>query len=342
MHSVFTHSIVGKDLKSKAESIASSPSGDRIFVGCADGTLLVYSCRVSTASRDAFTSTTADGTPHYELVDTKKKWCEEKRAITSLEAIPDWGIVLSICDGYVYIHNLKTLDFLDKLKNTKNCNKFCVDARTSRVCISIKHRLLILGWNGKQFVEIKELRFPSTARSLVWVGKNLCVGFRREYNLLSVESGLIIKEVTDTGRKEKPLVSLIDPIMYGSTNSEFIISNDNAGYFMDYSGTPSRSDSIVWNAVPLDVSCLHPYVVTMLPNKIDVHNLSTLKMAESISVSGCRAMHITTFPIGELNCATNSTQKLRKRLPTMLISSGTTIHSFHIVPLSLRLDQLLS
>jgi hypothetical protein len=159
-----------------------------------------------------------------------------------MEAIADWGIILCVCGGYIYVHNLATLDLLDKLKNTRNCNKFCVDARNSRVCVSIKHRLMVLTWTGKQFVETKELHTPSTARSLKWVGNNLCVGFRREYNLLSVESGLIIKEIMDTGRKEKPVVTLVDGIVFGTPPSEFLITNDNMGYFMDYGGTPSRVD----------------------------------------------------------------------------------------------------
>ena len=166
MHRVFTHSVVGKDLQSKAESIAASPSGDRIFVGCADGTLLVYTCSVQPTPRDAFTST-PDVQLQFQLIDTRKRWCDEKRPITFIEAVADWGVVLSICDGYLYVHNLATLDMLDKLKQTKYCNKFCVDARGSRVCVSIKHRLLVLGWTGKQFVEVKELHTPSTARSLV-------------------------------------------------------------------------------------------------------------------------------------------------------------------------------
>ena len=369
MHRVFTHSIVGKDLKSKAESVATNTTfGERIFVGCADGTLLVYTCTVDTTS-DAFTST-PDVQPHYQLVETRKRWFEEKRPITTIEAVADWGIMLSICDGYVYIHNLKTLELLDKLKNTKYCNKFCVDARGSRVCVSIKHRLLVLSWTGKQFVEVKELHTPSTARSLVWVGANLCVGFRREYNLLSVESGLIIKEVKDTGRKEKSLVALIDPVVRqdGTTGKwcepcEFLISNDTTGHFMDYTGMPHRQETLSWSAIPTDVACLHPYILTLLPNKIDVHNLSTLKVAESIALAGCRAMHLTTFPIGPVggpvggaqgaeggtgvsgvaaSATTNHTHRPRKRLSTMLVSSGTTIHSFHMVPLPLRLDQLLS
>ena len=142
------------------------------------------------------------------------------------------------------------------------------------------------------------------------------------YNGIMQTLKTIAKEVTDTGRKEKPLVALIDPIMPGAAAEEFLISNDNTGYFMDYSGVPSRSESLTWSAVPMDVSCLHPYVVTMLPNKVDVHNVKTLTLAESITVPGCRAMHLTTFPIGQVNRTVNQTHRPRKRVSTMLISSG--------------------
>ena len=115
---------------------------------------------------------------------------------------------------------------------------------------------------------------------------------------------------------------------------------------MDYTGMPHRQETLSWSAIPTDVACLHPYILTLMPNKIDVHNLSTLKVAESIAVAGCRAMHLTTFPIGggALGAldGTGTTHRPRKRLSTMLVSSGTTIHSFHMVPLPVRLDQLLS
>eukprot|EP00946_MAST-07B_sp_MAST-7B-sp1_P005335 g5335.t1 len=333
MHSVFQRATLAQNCKSKVESVAASPNGDRIFAGCADGSLLVFNCDLDAAA-------SASTVPRFHLFDTHKKWCGEKRAITCLAAIGEWGVTLSICDGYMYVHNLATLELITKLRSTRNCSRFCIDASRSKVCVSIKHRLLVLTWTGKELANPKELHTPSTARSLQWIGNHLCVGFRREYNLLSVETGLIIKEVTDTGRKEKPLVTLVDALRPGD-DPEFLISNDSKGIFMDYMGSPSRKpdEHLDWSSIPSDACCLHPYIVALVNNSVQIHNLSTLQLAETVPLSGCKSLCLTRLPFAG---AKSDESIAGPGLRTILIAASSSVHAFYVLPLGRRIEQLLS
>ena len=46
-----------------------------------------------------------------------------------------------------------------------------------------------MNWDGNTFVETKELTVPDQARAIVWAEQQLCVGFRREYNLIHSKTG---------------------------------------------------------------------------------------------------------------------------------------------------------
>ena len=346
-HSVFQRATLAQNLKSKVESIAVSPNGDRIFSGCADGSLLVFKSDFDAhAEEDSISIGDSAGArrelPRFHLVEQHKKWCGEKRAITCLAAIGEWGVTISVCDGYMYMHNLATLELLAKLRNTRSCNKFCIDTTRTHICVSMKHRLLILSWNGKELIETKELHTPSSARSLQWVGKTLCVGFRREYNLLSIETGLIIKEIRDTGKKEKPLVMLVDPVHAGD-DPEVLISNDSDGIFMDYAGSLSRKadDVINWSSIPVDACCLHPYIVALVGGSIQVHNISTLQLAENVSLNGCKSLCVARLPY-MVSANGAGAGGARPSLHTILIAGSSSLHAFYVLPLRNRLDQFLS
>ena len=44
----------------------------------------------------------------------------------------------------------------------------------------------LYNWRSGEFQEMEDLLLPDVARSMVWSGHNLCVGFKREYSLIKV------------------------------------------------------------------------------------------------------------------------------------------------------------
>ena len=53
-----------------------------------------------------------------------------------------------------------------------------------------------------------ELAIPDIARTLVWCGDSICIGFRREYNLIHVQTGAMT-ELFPTGKSGTPIATLL-------------------------------------------------------------------------------------------------------------------------------------
>lgn len=64
--------------------------------------------------------------------------------------------------------------------------------------------------DGSEFVEVKELAIPDAASALAWADQLMCVGFKREYNLINVQTG-IITEGINTAKTGNITVNLIPP-----------------------------------------------------------------------------------------------------------------------------------
>lgn len=91
-----------------------------------------------------------------------------------------------------------------------------------RICIAIKKKLLIFTWNGVEFHEWKELSLPDSAKTLVWCGDSLCIGFKREYTLINVKTGAMT-ELFPVGKTGNPLVTLLP-------NEQILLSRDSLEY----------------------------------------------------------------------------------------------------------------
>ena len=144
------------------------------------------------------------------------------------------------------------------------------------LCCSVNKQLIIFKWDGHQFLDYNELDLPSNAKTISFLGPTrLCVGFRREYDLLDVETGDILRELVRTGKSEKPVLTTVKapeswlPIYNQSNNNnnnndinnnnndrrstykknryaapgELLVSKDSWGIFFGQDGNASRNTS---------------------------------------------------------------------------------------------------
>jgi hypothetical protein len=87
---------------------------------------------------------------------------------------------------------------------------YAVDASKQpvRLCAALKRKLLLMEWNGADFVETKELQIPDSVKTVSWCGRSLCVGFKSEYNLIDVASGAMTDLFT-TGKSNNPISNVL-------------------------------------------------------------------------------------------------------------------------------------
>ena len=88
-----------------------------------------------------------------------------------------------------------------------------------RMVVSARKKLIIFEWAGDDFAEVKELSVPDKARSIAWCGDRFCVGFTKEYNMISMNSGIMTDIFPNKGLR---------PIATKLPNNELLLCKDSA------------------------------------------------------------------------------------------------------------------
>lgn len=179
-HLAFEPSAVLRKTAFRVESVAAWRS--RLYVGTANGNLLLYELRGVGANKD------------YVLVQTIKRFAQDKREVRQLTVVPEWNVLLSLTDSYVTVHDLDSLQRKAVLAKTRYCNTFCVDVSSGVLVVGAKRKLLINFWEsgkGEFSADSREYNLPDSAKALLWAGDAVCIGFRREYDLIDIETGPI-------------------------------------------------------------------------------------------------------------------------------------------------------
>lgn len=121
---------------------------------------------------------------------------------------------------------------------------------------------------------------PDVARSLVWAGSKICVGYKKEYVLLDFKTGAS-QELFETGKLGVPIGAVI--------NQQILLNKDNISIFYGFDGLeknpycfcvwvpqvfflgkPSRKYGIAWNEPPVDFGYAFPYVIGLLPSGVEL------------------------------------------------------------------------
>ena len=177
--------------------------GDIVFVGTATGRLFSY--RVTS-------STSAAGRTEY----TSTRLCAvevsaAKQPVTHLEAVPDLGVLVTLCDGAVGLWDANPL----RRRPAGGLDaKFAVGLALDvhgppahkLAVLSGKKTLRLYEWSGGKYLFSKELSLPAVPKALVYIGTSLLCGYTREYNVLDEVTGAV-RDITGIGgRDTHPLV----------------------------------------------------------------------------------------------------------------------------------------
>jgi hypothetical protein len=233
------HSVI-ENIPVKIESF--TVYNNSLFVGTADGVLLVYTISYSplstTTATVTSTSTTSGNSKNNNsqqnqqqqqkrftatLAHSKKDF--GKSAITQLCTIPELGILVSLSDGLIRLHTLLSstsaiLREIDTLKNAKGQSvkgiyEFAIKKHHSQftMAITVKRGLTILTYSPKEttFLIARELMLPETPKTINWSGDWICVGYKREYSLVDPKSTQPPKKIFNTGVSQQTTLGLSLP-----------------------------------------------------------------------------------------------------------------------------------
>ena len=293
-----------------------------------------------------------------------------------LEVVEKWSMLLCLCDSYVCLHDLASFNFIKKMRTTKYCNTFCTLEDEGMLCCAVNKQLLVFKWNGQQFLDYNELNLPSNPRVISFLGPaRICVGFRREYDLLDVESGELVRELVRTGKSEKPVlttvkmqaswegqdrttgiekehknyqnVKKIKKNRYANPG-ELLVAKDSWGIFFGQNGDASRNTSefVQWTNCPDACVTAFPFLVSTTADAVEVHHVGTLRCAQLISIKNANCIISAPSvnpPTGNSNSSYGNQIVAKKNnisLPRVFFSTSTSVYMLKMTPIDDQLDEL--
>mgnify|MGYP001115369793 FL=1 len=306
-----------RDFKLSAELFASN--GDIVLI-CGKGTqekqgMLLVSYEIP--------STTISIASSIRLLKVIKL---TKKTVTQLQTIPNMKIALLLGDGIVTILDIDSLAEITTIP-ASNVTLFSTwyepPAQTSpivvpdklRICVALKkHSLVFYHWypQKKRIEENKDLRggfeLYDAPRAIAFSTNKIFIGYKKSYVLMSLDTGMQLKEFTFT-RATEPMITCLQ------NRTEWCIQMDYDTIFLNSEFEPIYKIAIQWKDIPTAVVQSSPYVLALMPQSIDV---CTFNGEESAPVQ--RIMQKTNSPASKCRLWMDTvTERIYAATPTDVV-----------------------
>ncbi|KAF2089907.1 hypothetical protein K490DRAFT_36305 [Saccharata proteae CBS 121410] len=319
--------------KSRIESILAY--GDKLLVGLHTGSLRIY--RVNelhsepTAPPDEEDDAKDTQAPKQRAVDLLRE--EEKfsrRPVQQLAVIKEAGILISLSDGYVSIHDLQSYALQEKLEKTKGATSFAVTSNivkdpstgipsiVSRLAVAVKRRIMLWSWQDMELSgETAEITLIASVKSLTWAtGTKIIAGMDPGFVLVDIES----QEITDIVRPGSLSAATEKQggERFGAVNSsgmgymgmgswvpkpmatplsegQLLLAKDVNTLFIDSDGKPIEKRQIPWALAPEGIGYSYPYLLALQPPSkgvLEVRNPDTVSLLQTISLPNASFLHV--------------------------------------------------
>lgn len=207
MHDAFDCVAILEKLPLEIECIATA--GNKLLVGTNKGHLLVYGIQ------EDLSSGRSDQRFEVELQRSNKAF--GRKPISQLVVEEQYGVLISLCDGMISVHDFDTYSCKTQFPKGKGVNYFAINTSTysgkdsMRLCTISKRKIQTYVWIKNEFQELhSELGLPETPRTVIWVGTYLCVGTKKEYMLIKADSGMYLCEFVSL----KPKLYILNHALY--------------------------------------------------------------------------------------------------------------------------------
>ena len=286
--------------------------GDRLLVGLSTGTLKVYRVNENATSKPV------------DLLREQEKFSKYK--IELLAIIKEAGILVSLSNSIVSIHDLSSYELHEALTKSKGASTFAVTSNivkdqgiasiVSRLAVAVKRRLLIWSWHDSEpETGIQELTLVTGIKTLTWVsGTRLIAGLSSSYVLVDVETSTVTDIIgpgsiggapgQDGGRFGGVGVASMGYIGMGGMvpkplatrlcEGEILLAKDINTHFIDTDGNNLGRRQIPWPIAPEAIGYSYPFLLSLQATKgtLEVRNPETLSLLQSISLPNAAQLHV--------------------------------------------------
>lgn len=280
MHIAYEARAVLPNLPLQIEAIACH--GNHVLVGTKDS-------KDGSAKLLDYTIKRAEGGGEYEIDVNKSLKSFSKKPVQQLTCVPEHQILISLSDGLIHVHEMSHFTELFTMHKTKGASLFATDLhKTSsasglvtyhlKMCVAVKRKIVLFDWRNRCFMEITELGVSDVPRSLAWCHHSICVGFKRDYFLISILTGEL-KELFTTGN-----TSQVEPTITKLSENLMALGRDNMSIIIDSDGEPAKKFALRWSDVPTVLEHDQPYVIAVMPKYVEIRTVEPRLLVQSIEI----------------------------------------------------------
>ncbi|PIK36830.1 putative vam6/Vps39-like protein isoform X1 [Apostichopus japonicus] len=280
MHIAYEARAVLPNLPLQIEAIACH--GNHVLVGTKDS-------KDGSAKLLDYTIKRGEGIAEYEIDVNKSLKSFSKKPVQQLTCVPEHQILISLSDGLIHVHEMSHFTELFTMHKTRGASIFATDVhKTSsasglvtyhlKMCVAVRRKIILYDWRNRSFMEITELGVSDVPRSMAWCGHSICVGFKRDYFLIGIQTGEL-KELFTTGN-----TSQVEPTITKLSEDLMALGRDNMSIIIDSEGEPAKKYALRWSDVPTVLEHDQPYVIAVMPKYIEIRTVDPRLLVQSIEI----------------------------------------------------------
>ncbi|KAK9866881.1 hypothetical protein WJX84_002836 [Apatococcus fuscideae] len=284
----------------------------RLLAALDDGTLLVIGRQEATES--------PEGRPwqvHRILKGFGKKY------LLNLQVVRTRTALLSASDEGINLHTLPRLQLTAQATRTRGANCFAWDESKGMLAAACRKRVQLLQYDGRDFLEVRELGMSDIPLTMKWAGDSLAIGFKRECYLVHSISGTAT-EIIATGRLGRPHILSLP-------SAELLVGHDNVSSFVGHDGKQLHKKSLSWSEPPSAVVYTEPYIIAQLSHSLQARLASSRIMAQelcqNLDIPGATALTVSSQVNGSVFVACQA-------------GTQSSIHHLVAVPLDQQAEAL--
>ncbi|KAF7284851.1 vacuolar protein sorting 39 [Rhynchophorus ferrugineus] len=218
-----------------------------------------------------------------------------KKPIQQLAIIPNKNLLISLTDNLIQIHDINAINFttLTQLPNTKGASLFALDIQkiTSttgesqqvvRLAVVVKRKIHLYYLKNNEFVSFdkdqksKLLSLTDIPKTIVWCQNAICVGYRDEYALLTLDGKHNYLFPISSSKSAEPCI-------VQTSDSHFAVCRENQTVLINTSGKTEQNQTFKWSEVPSYLAYDEPYTLGVLTDCIEVCTLEPSRSIQSLT-----------------------------------------------------------
>ena len=258
--------------------------------------------------------------------------------MSSIKIVDKWKVLVGIVDDSIMVYDIGNLQCIGQLLDTKGCQLFSIHEPSSLLCVTNKKKITLYKWKGSGFIPKREVMLSETPKFVCGLSGAVIAGVKKQYDLIDLSNFKTFKLIDV--EKEHQMVGLEIPASKSTDKSSRLLLSvsSTTGVLLDSNALRDAAQraKITWSSPVLAVdTCFPNKLVTLQKDLLEIHDLNTRGLVQTISFPPTSAMSIQGSPRMVIYRAGEVEEHI-------FVSTGGKVETFVMVPIARQVSDLVA